>query len=76
MKLGLALKPVSYAARLQVLEKDEYGTYHYLFPEDELVTRNIIETFYKDLLERELSDGFHGEGSRDGLYIHLKKEEK
>jgi hypothetical protein len=76
MKLGLALKPVSYMARLQILEKDEYGTYHYLFPEDELITRHVLEYHYKDLLDRELSDGFHGEGIRDGLYIHIKKEGK
>lgn len=74
MKLGEALKPVSYVARLQVMEKDDYG-YNFIFPRDELITRGVIEKFYPDLLEREISDGFHGEGIRDGIYVHIKGKE-
>lgn len=72
MKLGEALKPVSYTATLQVMKKDDYG-YTFMFPRSDLITREIIEKFYPELLEWELSDGFHGEGIRDGLYVHIKE---
>lgn len=71
MKLGTALKAVSYVARLVVVKKNEYGGYDYLFPNDELVTRATIETFYPELLDMELTNGFHGEGIRNGLYVHI-----
>lgn len=74
MKLGEALKAVSYTARLQVMEKDEYG-YKFMFPKFDLITRETIEKFYPDLLGRELTDGFHGEGIRDGIYVHIKGKE-
>ena len=71
MKLKEAIKAVSYNARLQVLVKDDYG-YNFMFPKCDLITRETIEKFYPELLERELSDGFHGEGIREGIYVHLK----
>lgn len=72
MKLGEALKSVSYVARLQVMKKDEYG-YTFMFPKFDLITRETIEKFYPELLDWELSDGFHGEGIRDGIYVHIKE---
>lgn len=75
MKLKEALKPVSYIARLQIMEKDDYG-YNFIFPRDELITRETLEKFYPDLLEREITDGFHGEGIRDGIYVHIEGKEK
>ena len=71
-KLKDAIQYVSYAAALQVTERDAYGHHRYIFPECQLITRETIEKFYPELLERELCDGFHGEGFRDGLYISLK----
>lgn len=73
VKLKEVIKAVSYTARLQVMKKDEYG-YNYMFPKDDLITRETIEKFYPELLEMELSDGFHGEGIREGIYVHLKGE--
>jgi len=70
MTLREALKPVSYAAKLQVVEK-ENGSYKYIFPESELITRGTIEKFYPELLDRTLTNGFHGEGMREGLYVHI-----
>lgn len=74
MKFGEAIKAVSYTATLQIMEKDGYG-YKFMFPKCDLITRETIEKFYPELLERELSDGFHGEGIRDGIYVHLKGKE-
>jgi len=71
MKLSLALKPVSYNAQLVVVKKNKSGGYDYVFPKDELVTRFTIEQFYPELLDMELTNGFHGEGIRDGLYVHI-----
>lgn len=71
MTLREALKPVSYAAKLQVLELKENGSYEYIFPKSELITRGTIEKFYPELLDRPLTNGFHGEGWREGLYVHI-----
>lgn len=71
MTLGEALKAVSYVARLQVLKRNENGDYDYLFPKDELVRRDTLEKFHPDLLSCELTNGFHAEGVREGLYIHI-----
>lgn len=71
MKLGTALKAVSYNAQLVVMKKNDTGVYNYVFPKDELITRATIETFYPELLDMELTNGFHGEGIRDGLYVHI-----
>ncbi len=71
MKLGDALKVVSYTATLQIMERDKDGNYSYMFPKFDLITRETIEKFYPQLLNRELTNGIHGEGIRDGLYIHI-----
>lgn len=70
MTLGEALKCVSYEARLQIMEKDNLG-YRFIFPKCDLITRGAIEKFYPELLDRELTNGIHGEGIRDGIYIHI-----
>lgn len=75
MKLRDLLPFVSYAAEIQLIEtKRDIGKFDYMFPEHEIVTRDIIEKFHPELLDRELSDGIHGEGIRDGLYIHLYED--
>lgn len=74
MKLKDLLPFISYTSEIQLMEtKREYKNYHYIFP-NELITRDIIEKFHPELLNRELSDGIHGEGIRDGVYIHLYKD--
>lgn len=71
MKLSLALKPISYTAQLQVVKKNKNGSYDYVFPKDEYVTRFTIEQFYPELLDMELTNGFHGEGFREGIYVYI-----
>lgn len=70
MTLGEALKPVSYVAQLQVMRKTDHG-YDYVFSKDDFINRGIIEEFYPELLGEEITDGFHGEGMRPGLYAHI-----
>ena len=66
---------ISYNAQLHIVETERsHKRYEYVFSSTELVQRGTIEEFYPDLLDRELSDGIHGEGMRDGVYIHLYKE--
>lgn len=68
------LKYVSYTATLQLMETPrEKRDYQYIFDRSELILRSVIEENYPELLDREVSDGIHGEGVRDGLYIHLYK---
>lgn len=67
---------ISYSAKLQLMETEKGRSrkdYNYIFKEDELITREVIEKCYPELLDRELADGIHGEGYRDGIYIHLYK---
>lgn len=68
---------ISYGARLQLLEieKDKKAPkrYKYIFSKDDIITREVIEKCYPELLDRELSDGIHSEGIREGIYIHLYK---
>jgi hypothetical protein len=65
---------VSYTATLVLMETERgRRDYEYMFGTTELIRRDVIEKCYPELLDRELSDGVHGEGTRDGLYIHLYK---
>ena len=65
---------VSYTATLVLMETERgHRDYQYMFNNTELIRRDVIEKCYPELLDRELSDGVHGEGTRDGLYIHLYK---
>lgn len=65
---------VSYEAQLQLMETEKGSkNYNYIFSPTELIRRDTLEKAYPELLDRELSDGIHGEGTRDGLYIHLYK---
>ena len=75
MKLRELLPFISYTARLQILETERgyRKNYSYIFSKEELITRSHIEKFNPELLDRELSDGVHSEGIRDGVYIHLYK---
>ena len=73
-KLKDLLSFIAYDAQLQLMETERgYKRYEYVFNSNELIRRDTIEKCYPELLERELSDGVHGEGIRDGLYIHLYK---
>lgn len=75
---------ISYGATLQIMEitraeRNRYGNfegyaYDYMFPESDLVVRETIEQCYPELLDREIADGIHGEGEREGIYIHLYKD--
>lgn len=70
MTLREALKPVSYIAELQVMKKTGFD-YEYVFPKTELITREVLERFYPELIDREITDGFHGDGDRPGLYVFI-----
>lgn len=75
---------ISYGATLQIMEisraeRNRYGNfvgyaYEYVFPKSDLVVRETIEQCYPELLDREIADGIHGEGEREGIYIHLYKD--
>lgn len=75
---------ISYGATLQIMEisraeRNRYGNtivndYDYMFPKSDLIMREIIEQCYPELLDREIADGIHGEGERQGIYIHLYKD--
>lgn len=72
MKLKDALGCMSYTARLVLLKRDDdYWNYSYMFPACDLITRGTIEKFYPELLERELTNGCHADGIREGIYIHI-----
>ena len=69
---------ISYGTKLQLLEteksKNAPKRYEYIFSKDDIITREVIEKCYPKLLDRELADGIHAEGIRDGIYIHLYKD--
>lgn len=75
---------ISYGATLQIMEisrseRNQYGNfggyaYEYIFPKSDLIVREVIEQCYPELLDREIADGIHGEGEREGIYIHLYKD--
>ena len=75
---------ISYGATLQIMEisraeRNRYGNfvgyaYEYVFPKSDLIVRETIEQYYPELLDREIADGIHGEGEREGIYIHLYKD--
>lgn len=74
MTLRDLLKFVSYTATLQLMETPKgKKEYQYIFGKSDLILRGVIEDNYPELLDREVADGIHGEGTRDGLYIHLYK---
>ena len=75
---------ISYGVTLQLMEisrseRNRYGNtivndYEYMFPVNDEITREAIEQCYPKLLDREIADGIHGEGEREGIYIHLYKD--
>lgn len=75
---------ISYGATLHLMEisrseRNRYGNtivndYEYMFPISDEITRGTIEQYYPELLDREIADGIHGEGEREGIYIHLYKD--
>lgn len=75
---------ISYGATLQIMEitraeRNRCGNfegyaYEYIFPKTDLIMRETIEQYYPELLDREIADGIHGEGEREGIYIHLYKD--
>lgn len=74
-KLKDVLQYISYCASLDIVEQGQ-NQYKHLFPECDLITREVIEKHYPELLERELSNGIHAEGIRkDRLVIPVKKGE-
>ncbi len=79
-KLKDVLQYVSYGTSLDIIEQDRINKFnfnHHLFPECDLITREVIEEHYPELLEREMSGGIHAEGMRkDRLVMPIKKEEK
>ena len=74
-KLKDALQYVAYGTSLDIIEQ-EGVQHHHVFPESDLITREIVEEHYPELLERELTNGIHAEGIRkDRLVIPVKKED-
>ena len=66
------LQYVSYTAQLDFIEVS-FRSIKHLFPACDIVTRDIIEKCYPQLLNRELCDGIHAEGHRkDRIVIPLK----
>ena len=67
---------ISYGATLQIMEisrseRNRYGNfvgyaYEHVFPKSDLIVRETIEQCYPELLDREIADGIHGEGEREG----------
>ena len=78
-KLKDVLQYVAYGSALDIIEMEEngYNLYKHLFPESDLVTRETIERFYPELLDREMKGGIHAEGiRRDRLVMPIKQENK
>ena len=72
---GTALHPMEIPRK----ERCRYGNtivndYEYIFPVSDEITRETIEQYYSELLDREIADGIHGDGERGGIYIHLYKD--
>lgn len=72
---GTALHPMEIPRK----ERCRYGNtivndYEYIFPVSDEITRETIEQYYPELLDREIADGIHGDGERGGIYIHLYKD--
>ena len=75
---------IAYGTALHLMEiprkeRCRYGNtivndYEYMFPVSDEITREAIEQCYPELLDREIADGIHGEGEREGIYIHLYKD--
>lgn len=77
-KLKDVLQYVAYGTALDVIEVDKWGKAAHLFSATDFTSRETIEKFYPQLLNRELYGGIHAEGPRrDRLLISLKpcKEE-
>lgn len=75
MKLKDILPCIAYGATIHLVETERgKKEYDYIFKSTDFIQREDIEKSYPELLEREISDGIHGEGPRSGLYIHLYKE--
>ena len=74
---------IAYGTALHLMEipraeRCRYGNvivndYEYMFPIGDEITRESIEQCHPELLDREITDGIHGEGEREGIYIHLYK---
>lgn len=74
-KLKDVLQYVAYGTSLDIIEF-ENGRFTHIFPECDLTTREVIEEWYPELLERELFGGIHAEGTRkDRLVMHIRKGE-
>ena len=73
-KLKDVLQYVAYGVSLDIIEIID-NSYAHLFPICDLITREVIENHYPELLERELQGGIHAEGMRkDRLVIPLKEK--
>lgn len=76
-KLKDVLQYVAYGVSLDIIEQERdrgFNWNNHLFPECDLITREVIEKHYPELLERELANGIHAEGIRkDRLVIPVKK---
>lgn len=75
---------IAYGTALHLMEiprkeRCRYGNtivndYEYMFPVSDEITREAIEQCYPELLDREIADGIHSDGEREGIYIHLYKD--
>jgi hypothetical protein len=70
MKLRDLLPFLDLFADLIIMEKGKDGKWRNKYPTD-IMTRQIIEDGYPELLDLEIATGIHGSGKRDGIYIYL-----
>ena len=78
VKLKDLLLYVSYGTALDIVEQDNERGFvfnNHLFPQSDLITREVIERHYPELLEREVTNGIHAEGMRpDTIVVPIKKK--
>lgn len=78
VRLKDLLPYISYGTALDLVEQDKERDFvfnNHLFPKSDLITREVIERHYPELLEREVSNGIHAEGmSPDTIVVPIKKK--
>lgn len=72
------LQYIAYGTALDIVEQDKERGFvfnNHLFPNSDLITREVIERNYPELLEREVLNGIHAEGMRpDTIVVPIKKK--
>lgn len=77
MKVKDVLQHICYTANLDIVEVDKKAfKLNYIFPKNDIVSREIIECKYPNLLERNLSDGIHAVGRSNKITIPIEMMEE